>query len=74
MDYAARNSQNGKVPYGFIKKILKEIKDEEAWVNRNLISFAYRKYCARMKKISIQVSFQALPNITINKTRRSTNR
>lgn len=47
MDYAARSSPNGKVPYGFIKKILEEIKDEEPWVNRNLMSFAYRKYCIR---------------------------
>jgi len=68
MDYAARSSPNGNVPYGFIKKILEEIKDEEPWVNRNLISFAYRKYCARMKKSSIQSPIQSSP-ITSPSTR-----
>ena len=47
INYAAITSKNGKVPYGFYKKILAEIKDEEPWVNRNLICFAYKKYCQR---------------------------
>ena len=45
IDYAAITAKNGKVPYRFYKKILAEIKDEEPWVNRNLIRFAYKKYC-----------------------------
>lgn len=37
INYAAITAKNGKVPYGFYKKIIAEIKDEEPWVNRNLI-------------------------------------
>ena len=50
INYAARSSINGKIPHGFIKKIIDETKVEEPWINRNLISFAYRKYVRRMEE------------------------
>ncbi len=42
---AAKCSKNGKVPYGFVNKLLQQSKREEPWINRNAINFAYRKYC-----------------------------
>ena len=51
--YAAQSSINGKIPYGFIKKLLNETKEEEPWINRNLISFVYRKYVRRLEEDAI---------------------
>ena len=45
---AAKCSKNGKVPYGFVNKLLQQSQREEPWINRNAINFAYRKYCDHM--------------------------
>ena len=42
IEYATTFSLNGKIPYGFITKIMNETKDEEPWINRNIINFAYK--------------------------------
>ena len=39
--YSSQSSINGKIPHGFIKKIIDETKEEEPWINWNLILFAY---------------------------------
>ena len=44
---AVRASENGKVPYGFVTKIINETKAEELWINKNIISFAWKKFCGR---------------------------
>ena len=49
IDYAAATSINGKIPYGLITKIMNETKDEQPWINRNIISFAYKIFCKRKK-------------------------
>ena len=46
--YTAQSSINGKVPYGFVKKVIHETKEEESWVNWNLISFMHRKCLGRI--------------------------
>ena len=47
--YAATASTNGKVPYGFVNKILSEIQVEEPWVTRSMLNHSYRKYCEEGK-------------------------
>ena len=47
IDSAVRASENGKVPYGFVTKIINETKAEEPWINKNIISFAWKKFCGR---------------------------
>ena len=59
INYAAITSKFGKVPYGFYKKILAEIKAEEPWVNHNLICFAYKKYCQRKEFESKETATKA---------------
>ena len=49
IDYAATSSVNGKIPYGFITKIMNRTKDEQPWINRNMINFAWKKFCERKK-------------------------
>ena len=44
---AASSSKNGKVPWGFSAKILRESREQEPWVTKNMISFAYKKYCKK---------------------------
>ena len=47
IDSALRASGNGKVPYGFVTKIINETKTEEPWINKNIISFAWKKFSER---------------------------
>ena len=49
IDYAAASSLNEKIPNGFITKIMNKTKDEEPWINRIIINFAYKKFCQRKK-------------------------
>ena len=44
---AVRASENRKVPYGFVTKIINETNAEEPWINKNIISFAWKKFCGR---------------------------
>ena len=44
MLYAAQTSKNGKVPYGFVNKLVVESAKEEPWINRNVINHAYMKF------------------------------
>ena len=49
IEYAANSSVSGKIPYGFITKLMNEAKAEEPWINRNIINFAYKKFCEKKK-------------------------
>ena len=73
INYAAITSKNGKAPCRFYKKILAEIKDEEPWVNRNLICFAYKKYCQRKKFESKEAASKASATRQGGRTKGSTN-
>ena len=42
--YAEGTSINGKIPYGFLNKLLKEIQIEEPWVTRSMLNHCYRKF------------------------------
>ena len=40
-----KRSKNGKTPYGLVNNIVKRTKPKNPWVNRNVINFAYKKFC-----------------------------
>ena len=44
---AVQASENGKVPCGFVTKIINETKAEEPCINKNSISFVWKKFCGR---------------------------
>ena len=46
---ASMTSRNKKVPWGFVSKLLTEAKNEEPWVTKNMINFAYKKFCSRKR-------------------------
>ena len=60
---AAKTSTNGRVPYGFVNKLVKQSSKEEPWINRNVINFAYRKFCQKVKSLEHNVE----PEVTIKK-------
>ena len=47
IDCAVCASVNGKVPYGFVIKMINKTKAEEPWINKNIISFAWKKFYGR---------------------------
>ena len=51
MFHAKCNSANGtKVPWGTVTKIINETKEDNPWINRNIINFAYKKYLEKIEK------------------------
>ena len=34
---ATKTSKNGRIPYGLVNKLIKQTKDEEPWINRNVL-------------------------------------
>ena len=67
INHAAHSSINGKVIYGFIKKLLKEPKEEEHWFRGSLILFALRNYCRRIEDESNQAATELLSINTIRR-------
>ena len=55
---AAKKSSNGKVPYGFINKLIEQSVEEEPCINWNLINFAYKKFCQKVKSLEQTVKLQ----------------
>ena len=55
---AAKKSSNGKVPYGFINKLIEQSVEEEPWINWNVINFAYKKFCQKVKSLEQTVKLQ----------------
>ena len=49
ISYNAKSSKNGKVPYGLVNKLVKQMEDQEPWVTRNVLNFAYRKFSKNTK-------------------------
>jgi len=58
----ASSSKNGKVPWGFSAKILKESREQEPWVTKNMISFAYKKYCKKKLLEDTEATSDNSPN------------
>ena len=44
MSFAAKISKNKRLPYGFVNALIEQTKDEEPWINRNIMNFAYKKF------------------------------
>ena len=49
IEYAANSSVNGKIPYGFITKIMNKTKAEEPWINRNIINLPTKNSVKRRR-------------------------
>ncbi len=52
---ATKRSKNGKIPYGLVNKIVKRSKPKDPWVTRNVINFAFKKFCHNGKS-EIEIS------------------
>lgn len=50
MFYAASSSANGKVPWGTVTRIVNQTVEDNPWINRNVINFAYKKFLDEKKK------------------------
>ena len=50
LDYAVLMSPTGKMPYGEVAKIIKGLKEDNPWLNRNVVNFAFKKFRAKKKK------------------------
>jgi len=48
--YAVSTSPNGKMPYGEVAKAVKILKEDNPWINRNVINFAFKKYMHQKKE------------------------
>ena len=60
-------SKDDKVSWGFSSKILKESCEEEPWVMKNMISFAYKKF-KRMKLLEdVESTTDNNPNSCVEK-------
>ena len=44
---ASQSSPTNKVPWGYVSNILKETKNDEPWLTKNKINFAFKKFCAK---------------------------
>ena len=49
--FAAKTSKNNRLPYGFVNKLIEQTKDDEPWLNRNILNFAYKKFCTSMSLV-----------------------
>ena len=47
--YADLMSPTGKMPYGEVAKIIKDLKEDNPWLNRNIVNFAFKKFRAKKK-------------------------
>ena len=50
LHYALLMSPTGKMPYGEVAKIIKGLKEDNPWLNRNVVNFAFKKFQAKKKK------------------------
>ena len=50
LDYAVLTSPTGKMPYSEVAKIIKGLKEDNPWLNRNVVNFAFKKFRAKKKK------------------------
>ena len=64
---AASLSKDGKVPWGFSSKILKESREQEPWVTKNMISFAYKKFKRKKLLEDVESTTDNNPNSCVKK-------
>ena len=64
---AASSSKDGKVSWGFSSKILKESREQEPWVTKNMISFAYKKFKRKKLLEDVESSTDNNPNSCVEK-------
>ena len=50
------------MPHGLVTKLVKQMEDEEPWVTRNVLNFAYKKF-SKNKKFSEQAPSIKPPSI-----------
>ena len=62
----ASSSKNGKVPWGFSAKILKESREQEPWVTKNTVSFVYKKYCKKKLLEDTKATSDNNPNLCMD--------
>ena len=48
--YIESTSPNGKMPWGTVTNIVNQTKDDNPWVTRNMITFAYKKFTNNVKE------------------------
>ena len=48
--YIESTSPNGKMPWRTVTNIVNQTKDDNPWVTRNMITFAYKKFTNNVKK------------------------
>ena len=53
LEYAVLMSPTGKMPYGEVAKIIKGLKQDNPWLNRNVVNFAFKKFKAKKKKVDL---------------------
>ena len=44
LDYAVLMSPTGKMPYGEVAKIIKDLKEDDTCLNRNVVNFAFKRF------------------------------
>ena len=44
ISYTSKTSKIGKIPYGFVNKMVQQAKIQEPWITRNVLNFAYKKF------------------------------
>ena len=52
--HEAEISNGGRAPYGFVKEIVENMKDDHPWVTRNTIRHALEKYKFKLKETALQ--------------------
>ena len=57
MNEAAKNNKN-RLPYGYVTKLLKELKSDLQWLTRNIINKAFLKYRMDLKNGTLPSSVQ----------------
>ena len=60
-------SKDGKVPWGFSSKILKEYREQEPWVTKNMISFVYKKFKRKKLLEDVESTTYNNPNSCVEK-------
>ena len=51
--YASQTSEIGKVPYGFVNKLVVDSVKEAPWINQNVINHAYKKLSLKDEEQSL---------------------
>ena len=66
--YTVSTSPNGKMPYGEVAKVVKNLKNDNPWINRNVINFAFKKYVKQKKEEEGKVVASGAPVVDTDTT------